>query len=39
MIADMRGYWSDGRGTDLLRFVVLSYSIAAAEWLLDPTTC
>ena len=30
----VRNYWNDGRGLILLRYAILSYSIAAVEWIL-----
>jgi hypothetical protein len=36
MISAIRSYWNDGRGPILLRYAVLSYGIAAIEWLLNP---
>ncbi|MBX9711994.1 MAG: hypothetical protein K2X60_13260 [Xanthobacteraceae bacterium] len=36
MMAGIRNYWSSGCGPMLLRYAVLSYGIAAIEWLLSP---
>jgi len=36
MISAVRSYWNDGRGPILLRYALLSYGIAAIEWLLSP---
>ncbi len=36
MLKKIRNYWIDGRGPMLLRYAVLSYGIAAVEWLLSP---
>ncbi len=38
MISAIRSYWNDGRGPILLGYAVLSYGIAAIEWLLKPGT-
>ena len=35
MIVDIKNYWDDGRGRDLVRYAVFACAIALVEWLLQ----